>query len=134
VPDVYRRLAALLVILAPWPGAAIASAPSPAPVPRSPAAQPFDAPVSDTPEAVGSTFDCGEDRQLILDFVKGAEGRVSVDAGDGPYVLTPQPWLGGEPKITWSDGRRTLTWTVGVKLMWMDGSSHLACGRAQHHH
>jgi hypothetical protein len=30
---------------------------------------------------------------------------------------------------------RTLVWTSGVHLMWMDGGAdHLMCGRAEHHH
>jgi hypothetical protein len=41
-----------------------------------------------------------------------------------------------DPQIVWSDGVRTLTWTAGVRLMWMDGGSsdHLMCGRAEHEH
>ena len=88
-----------------------------------------------TPHREGSTFACDGDRQLKTRFEsRRAQSFAVVDAGDGPHALPLQPWDGGEPRITWSDGRRTLEWTAGVQLMWMDNGAHLACGRAQHHH
>ncbi len=83
----------------------------------------------------GSTFACDGDRSLRTRFESRRSVSVAVvDAGDGPHALPLLPWDGAEPRITWSDGRRTLEWTSGVKLMWMDGPAHLACGRAEHHH
>ena len=83
----------------------------------------------------GSEFACGGDRKLVAQFTGRETGPGAiVDAGDGPHALKLMPWLGGEPNVTWSDGQHTLVWTTGVKLMWMDGAAHLACGRAAHHH
>ena len=88
-----------------------------------------------SPQVEGSEFSCGGDRKIVAQFTGQALGPgVIVDAGDGPHSLALMPWRGGEPSVTWSDGSRTLVWSTGVKLMWMDGASHLACGRAAHHH
>ena len=81
-----------------------------------------------------SQFACGEAHKLLARFDGDAKGAFAlVDAGDGPHRLALQPWGGGEPEIRWSDGHRSLTWSPGVKLMWMDGPTHLMCGRAEGH-
>ena len=80
-----------------------------------------------------SEFTCGE-RKLLARFGPGPAGPVAeVDVGEGPRVLPLAPWTGGEPQVRWTDGRRTLTWSPGVQLMWMDGATHLMCGRAAAH-
>lgn len=82
-----------------------------------------------------SQFTCEGDRRLLAQFVsRDSHSTAIVDAGDGAHALALMPWAGGDPQVSWSDGTRTLVWTAGVKLMWMDGPSHLACGRAAHHH
>lgn len=88
---------------------------------------PHAAPAADPPPA---TFSCGEEHKLLARFDGDASGAFAlVDAGDGPHRLAMQPWAGGGPDLRWSDGRRSLTWSPGVKLMWMDGATHLMCGR-----
>lgn len=83
----------------------------------------------------GSVFSCQGDRRLLARFVMVRSTPTAiVDVGEGPHALALAPWTGGEPRVTWSDGVRTLVWSTGVQLMWMDGPTHLACGRAEHHH
>ena len=83
----------------------------------------------------GSIFKCEDGGELYAQFAtQGAEFVAIVQSGDGPHTLPVRPWLGGEPKITWSDGTRTLVWNPGVQLMWMDGAQHRMCGRGDAHH
>ena len=85
--------------------------------------------------APASRFKCQDGGDLNAEFESRRAGLVAiVDAGDGPHALPLRPWDGGEPRIIWSDGTRTLTWSPGVNLMWMDGASHRMCGRAEHRH
>ena len=51
-----------------------------------------------------------------------------------PEVLEIREVTGGPIRLTWSDGRRTLTWSPGVQIMWMAADVHRMCGRAGHHH
>jgi hypothetical protein len=85
---------------------------------------------ADTPP---STFACG-DKQIHVWFgaLKGNFVAV-VDAGDGPHTLKSMPWDAVQAQLRWSDGPRTLTWSSGVNLMWMDGDTHLMCNGAHHH-
>jgi hypothetical protein len=48
--------------------------------------------------------------------------------------LAHQPQEPGPLKVVWSDGEHSLTWTPAVRLMWMNGSTHLMCGRGGHKH
>lgn len=86
----------------------------------------------------GSRFRCQDGGDLQAQFkTEGGRLVAIVDAldGDGPHTLPWTPYDDGPPvKITWSDGRRTLTWSPGVQLMWMDAAVHRMCGRAGHHH
>jgi len=84
----------------------------------------------------GSVFKCSDGRELFARFTsQGAEAVAIVDAGDGPHVLPLRQGVPNVPEITWSDGQRTMTWSIGVQIMWMDGPSHLSCGRgAAHQH
>ena len=82
----------------------------------------------------GSVFKCEGATDLVAQFdTRGAQFVAIVDIGEGPHVLPLQPWKGDIPQITWSDGKRTLTWSPGVQIMWMDGSVHRACGRGGEH-
>ena len=80
-------------------------------------------------------FRCQGGGDLIAEFTsRGSELVAIVDAGDGPHVLPLRPWTGGPAQITWSDGQRTLIWSAGVQLHWMDGANHRNCGRGGGHH
>ena len=82
-----------------------------------------------------TTFKCQDGRDLTAEFASRHGAFVAiVDAGDGPHALpyrAPDP---GPVKLVWSDGRRTLTWSPGVQIMWLDGTAHRMCGRAGHRH
>jgi hypothetical protein len=82
-----------------------------------------------------SRFKCGGGRELTVQFSTGdSDFYAVVDAGDGPHLLPVKAWEGDVPNVTWSDGKRTLVWNVGVQLMFMDGGNHLDCGRGEEHH
>ena len=82
-----------------------------------------------------TSFKCQDGGDLTAQFMsRDAKLIAVVDAGDGPHALPIKPWDGGAARIIWSDGRRTLTWSPGVQIMWMDGASHRMCGRAEHRH
>ena len=72
-----------------------------------------------------------EGQQYDRDFSNG-ERNPLVDGQ--AYRLAAQPPPSGEVRILWSDGPHSLTWSPGVRLMWMSGSTHLMCGRSSHHH
>jgi len=83
----------------------------------------------------GTIFKCEDGGELFAQFTtQGSDFVAIVQAGDGPHTLLIKPWLGGEPRITWSDGIRTLTWNPGVQIMWTDAASHRMCGRDMGHH
>ena len=83
----------------------------------------------------GSAFQCEDGTKLELAFdltgngldvlvtLRGAVHRL-------PY-MEPEP---GPTQVVWSDGERSLTWSPGVKLMWMASDAHLMCGRGGHQH
>jgi hypothetical protein len=82
-------------------------------------------------------FACQDGGEIVARFaVERGELVAIVDAfdGDGPHTLASQPYGVAPVKLIWSDGRRTLTWSAGVQIMWMDASVHRMCGRAGHHH
>jgi hypothetical protein len=81
-------------------------------------------------------FKCADGGDLTAQFAsRDARLIAIVDSGDGPHTLATVPWSGGGPvRLTWSDGKRTLTWSPGVQIMWMDGASHRMCGRGEHRH
>jgi len=80
-------------------------------------------------------FKCADGGELHARFANRDARLVAiVDNGDGPHALPIQPWAGTGPvRLTWSDGQRTLTWSPGVQIMWMDGSIHRMCGRGHQH-
>jgi len=81
-----------------------------------------------------SRFKCANGKELVVQFSTGESDFFAiVDAGDGPHLLKVLPFKGEIPKVTWSDGQRTLEWNVGVQLMFMDGPRHLDCSRGETH-
>jgi hypothetical protein len=89
------------------------------------------------PASPGTRFRCQDGGDIVARFAS-QDGRLVaiVDAfdGDGPHTLAWTPFTGGPIRLTWSDGRRTLTWSPGVQIMWMAADVHRMCGRAGHHH
>lgn len=83
----------------------------------------------------GAEFRCTDGSRMLLSFVGDGQGvfaRVRVH-GDN-YMLANQPPKPGPVQIVWSDGEHSLTWSAGVQLMWMNGATHLMCGRGDHKH
>jgi hypothetical protein len=86
---------------------------------------------TDTPP---TRFKCQQGADLTARFdARGPKLLMIVDAGDGPHALPITPWDGGPVRLTWSDGQRTLIWSPGVQIMWMDGAEHRMCGGGMHH-
>lgn len=81
--------------------------------------------------ATGKEFACSDGSKMVLGF-GGIDALVTIH-GEA-YRLAAQPPPPGEVRILWSDGPHSLTWSPGVRLMWMSGSTHLMCGRSSHHH
>jgi hypothetical protein len=83
-----------------------------------------------------SRFKCAGGEELAIIFTSDPAGSVAVVALEGgQHALAIQPPEPGPVRITWSDGARTLVWSAGVQLMWMEGHErHLSCGRGGHSH
>ena len=82
-------------------------------------------------------FTCQDGGDILARFaVERGELVAIVDAfdGDGPHTLASKPYGVAPVRLIWSDGLRTLTWSAGVQIMWMDASVHRMCGRAGGHH
>jgi len=80
-------------------------------------------------------FKCADGGDLTAEFASRDARLVAiVDSGDGPHTLATVPQTEGPVRLTWSDGKRTLTWSPGVQIMWMDGAAHRMCGRGSHEH
>lgn len=82
----------------------------------------------------GSAFSCHDGGNLVLSLVT-IDGSLMADvwvhgALHRLSYLPPEP---GPVQIVWSDGESSLTWSPGVKLMWMSGETHLMCGRSHQH-
>ena len=83
----------------------------------------------------GSAFRCEDGSKLVLSFSETADSLSAVIWLKGDtHTLPYQPPEPGPVQIVWSDGESSLTWSPGVKLMWMSGSTHLMCGRGGHSH
>ncbi len=87
----------------------------------------------------GAAFVCDDGTKMVLAFVDTDE---ETDSG-----ITALVWLHGESfrlpylppepgpvQVAWSDGEHELTWSPGVRLMWMGKREHLMCGRGEHKH
>jgi hypothetical protein len=83
----------------------------------------------------GAAFQCDNGSRLVLSFMDSDEGLSALIWLQGEnYKLAHQRQEPGPLKVVWSDGEHSLTWTPGVRLMWMSGSTHLMCGRGGHKH
>jgi len=87
-------------------------------------------------EGSSKRFVCQDGGTLLTRFAT-EHGRLVaiVDAfdGDGPHTLLARPPELAPVQLIWSDGRRTLTWSPGVQIMWMDTGVHRMCGGGHHH-
>jgi hypothetical protein len=87
-------------------------------------------------EGSSKRFLCQDGGTLLTRFAT-EHGRLVaiVDAfdGDGPHTLVSRPPELAPVQLIWSDGRRTLTWSPGVQIMWMDTGVHRMCGGGHHH-
>jgi hypothetical protein len=93
------------------------------------------------PEATGDAgskkFNCQDGGAINYRFATERGKLVAiVDAFDGygPHTLAARPYAGPPVELVWSDGHRTLTWSPGVQIMWMDEGAHRMCGGGMHHH
>jgi copper(I)-binding protein len=85
--------------------------------------------------STGSAFRCEDGSKMVLDLnVDGDSAAADVWVGGASYRLAHVPPEPGPVQIVWSDGDHSLTWSPGVKLMWMSDSTHLMCGRGGHSH
>lgn len=83
----------------------------------------------------GSSFQCEDGSKLVLTFDETGKGLDALVLLGGtvyrlPY-MAPEP---GPAQVVWSDGDHSLTWSPGVRLMWMGSDAHLMCGRGGHKH
>jgi hypothetical protein len=83
----------------------------------------------------GSSFQCEDGSKLVLAFDVNGNGLDALVSLRGaiyrlPY-LAPEP---GPVQVVWSDGEHSLTWSPGVRIMWMASDAHLMCGRGGHKH
>jgi len=81
-------------------------------------------------------FNCQDGGSILYRFeTRDGQLVAIVDAfdGDGPHTLAARPYGVAPVRLIWSDGQRTLTWSPGVQIMWMDASVHRTCGGGHHH-
>ncbi len=81
-------------------------------------------------------FNCQDGGSILYRFETHRGQLVAiVDAFDGygPHTLASRPYALAPVRLIWSDGQRTLTWSPGVQIMWMDSSVHRMCGGGHHH-
>jgi hypothetical protein len=82
----------------------------------------------------GNSFACEDSSRMVLNFANVANGVDAIVSIHGDTFRLPAlPNKTGVAEINWSDGANSLTWSTGVRLMWMSGSTHLMCGRSHHH-
>lgn len=82
----------------------------------------------------GTAFGCQDGSTLVLDFEDDETGLSAVVSVHGAtYRLPVRPRTPGPVEIVWSDGGHSLTWSTGVRLMWMAEATHLMCGRSHKH-
>jgi copper(I)-binding protein len=85
--------------------------------------------------SAGSEFRCEDGSKLVLSFTDaGHTINALVWLRGETYRLPHLPPEPGPVQIVWSDGESSLTWSPGVRLMWMTGDTHLMCGRGGHQH
>jgi copper(I)-binding protein len=83
----------------------------------------------------GHAFRCADGSKMVLSFIDRDSGVSALIWLHGDQYLLPNlPPEPGPVQIVWSDGAHSLTWSPGVQLMWMNGPTHLTCGRGGHKH
>lgn len=83
----------------------------------------------------GASFRCDDGSKMVLDFAETGDGLAAMVWVRGvTYRLPNLPPEPGPVQIVWSDGEHSLTWSPGVRLMWMASDTHLMCGRGDHKH
>ncbi|HEY8003287.1 MAG TPA: hypothetical protein VIE16_03610 [Phenylobacterium sp.] len=101
------------------------------------AAEPRDDAAQAAAEATpGVRFNCQDGGNIFARFAVQRGRLVAiVDAFDGygPHTLSARPYAEAPVRLIWSDGQRTLTWSPGVQIMWMDAGAHRMCGGGHHH-
>jgi len=114
---------AVLALAAPT--SALAQAPEP------------ESPTHGEPEGAAKRFSC-QDGGAILALFSTEHGRlvaiVDTFDGYGPHTLAARPPELAPVQLIWSDGKRTLTWSPGVQIMFMETGVHRMCGGGMHHH
>lgn len=114
--------------------AVVAGGHSPASAPAAPLAASGWVDETAAADVPPTRFKCQTGADISARFdARGPKLLMIVDAGDGPHALPITPWDGGPVRLTWSDGQRTLVWSPGVQIMWMDGAEHRMCGGAMRH-
>jgi hypothetical protein len=84
--------------------------------------------------ANGSAFRCEDGSKLVLSFADPGSMDATVWLKGESYSLSFVPPEPGPTQILWSDGEHSLTWSPGVRLMWMAAGAHVMCGRGGHQH
>ena len=91
-------------------------------------------PPTDAPDD-GAAFQCSDGSKMVLSFAETGDGIAALVWLHGASFrldyLPPEP---GPVQVAWSDGEHSLTWSPGVRLMWMGDDTHLMCGRGEHKH
>ena len=83
----------------------------------------------------GAAFQCSDGTKMVLSFAETGEGIAALVWLHGVnYRLDYLPPEPGPVQVAWSDGEHELTWSPGVRLMWMASDTHLMCGRGEHKH
>ena len=83
----------------------------------------------------GSSFQCSDGSKMVLSFAETGDGIAALVWLRGVnYRLDYLPPEPGPVQVAWSDGEHELTWSPGVRLMWMASDTHLMCGRGEHKH
>lgn len=85
----------------------------------------------------GANFQCDDGTKMVLTFAETGEGIAALVWVHGAnYRLAYQPpeREPGPVQVAWSDGEHELTWSPGVRLMFMASDTHLMCGRSAHKH
>ena len=95
-----------------------------------------EAPTAEETQGAAKRFVC-QDGGAILTRFSTEHGRlvaiVDTFDGDGPHTLAARPPELAPVQLIWSDGKRTLTWSPGVQIMFMETGVHRMCGGGHHH-
>lgn len=95
-----------------------------------------DAPSAAETEGAAKRFTCQDGGAILTKFSTEHGHLVAiVDTfdGDGPHTLAAREPELAPVQLIWSDGKRTLTWSAGVQIMFVDTGVHRMCGGGHHH-